>query len=116
MLWAEQCRRPGSKHPEETIPHLARLSDRGLPRTSEAFSYACSLCDRIIRMDPDSRVRLGGTLDLLGSITSIRDRIDSALACFQPVGLFAAFSGYPSNSRLHEDWLPARKTQRPMRT
>jgi len=91
VLWAELILRQGTdpkKAARDAAKSLARLSQRGLPVTGEALSYAATLMDRLSRdlqiMDDETRI----------SFLKAKAEVDDSLAYFRPGGLFASFVNF----------------------
>ncbi len=86
IIWAEQLLR---EHADaaQAAEYLALILERGLPYTSEAFSYAVSLLDRL----------QSGTIEdqaLQDQLFQVQDKLQNALMFFRPGGLFASYSHF----------------------
>lgn len=91
VLWAEQILRqePDRKAAvAKATESLVRLVERGLPVTAEALSYAATQTERLHRardLIPEN---------LITGFDTLRERLDTALVCFRPGGLFTSYAGF----------------------
>lgn len=98
VLWAEQLMRQETDTQDalsQAGEYLGLLLDRGLPYTSEGFSLAASLSDRLApgltNLPAPAR----------GRLMSVIGRVQEALTYFRPGGLFTAYSNFdPDLDRL----------------
>lgn len=89
VIWAEQVSRQ-QKDYNEAAEYLGLLKQRGLPVTSEAFSHAVSLADRLHSVKIDDA-------EIADHVAAVRERLQSALQYFRPGGLFASYSHFDPN-------------------
>lgn len=95
VLWAEQIMREEEDRARAiatAVDYLGLLEARGLPFTSEAFSYAASLVARLspaaVQLPAGPRRRF----------EKVRAQVEAAVAFFRPGGLFTSYSHFRSQA------------------
>jgi hypothetical protein len=75
---------------EEAAEYLLMVSERGIPRTCEAFDYAISLVARL-------KDRKELTATIRDGLSKLDHHLDNAFAFYRTGGLFSSFAGMPPN-------------------
>jgi hypothetical protein len=104
VLWAEQVMRQAedrARAVSTAVEYLGLLDERGLPFTSEAFSYATSLVSRLSPAIPNLPEGPRSQFE------RVKARLDAAVAFFRPGGLFTTYSHFGPQTRAPGAQLPA---------
>ena len=86
VIWAEQVLREQADA-AQAVEYLVLILERGLPYTSETFSYAVSLSDRLQSGAIDDQA-------LQEQLIQVQNKLQKALIFFRPGGLFTSYSHF----------------------
>lgn len=88
VLWVEQLLQQPSEQnlSAEVVDYLLKLSDRGLPQTTEAFGYAVRQVETVLRSE-------GLDISQKEKLESLQQKLRQALPFFRTGGLFSVFVG-----------------------
>lgn len=105
ILYAERRLREKQKNKnsraaalKEAADILLLMTDRGIPRTSEAFEYGMGLASRL-----KDREELG--LGVREKLHELERRLGNAFAVYRTGGLFSSFSGLQAGLNAEQLWL-----------